>query len=233
MASSEPVARRAQKDLCPTITGYGMTEVGVGAALSFLDSPEDDRCLASGYPLPGYQFKVIDPETGETQPPDTLGELCVSGYALMQGYYKKPKETAEAIDAEGWFHTGDVATLRADECLRFFGRYKDLLKVGGENVDPIEVEGFLLGHPAVNKVQIVGVPDQRMNEVVCACVVLEDNVQLTMDDVNDFCRGKLASFKIPRHLMLMDDYPMTSSGKVQKYLLRQLAQEELELDKMK
>ena len=151
----------------------------------------------------------------------------------MQGYYKKPKETAEAIDAEGWFHTGDVATLRGDECLRFFGRYKDLLKVGGENVDPIEVEGFLLGHPAVNKVQIVGVPDQRMNEVVCACVVLEDNVQLTMDDVNDFCRGKLASFKIPRHLMLMDDYPMTSSGKVQKYLLRQVAQEELELDKMK
>ena len=98
-----------------------MTEVGVGAALSFLDSSEDDRCLASGYPLPGYVFKVIDPETGETQPPDTLGELCVRGYALMQGYYKKPKETGEAIDAEGWFHTGDVATLRADECLRFFG----------------------------------------------------------------------------------------------------------------
>ena len=231
MASSEPVARRAQRDLCPTITGYGMTEVGVGAALSFLDSPEDDRCLTSGYPLPGYEFKVIDPETGETQPPDTLGELCIRGYALMQGYYQKPEETADAIDAEGWFHTGDVATLRDDECLRFFGRYKDLLKVGGENVDPIEVEGFLLGHPAVNKVQIVGVPDQRLNEVVCACVVLEDNAQLTIDDVDNFCRGKLAGFKIPRHLMLMDDYPMTSSGKVQKYLLREMAQEELGLDK--
>ena len=233
MASSEPVARRAQRDLCPTITGYGMTEVGVGAALSFLDSSEDDRCLASGYPLPGYEMKVIDPETGETQPPDTLGELCVRGYALMQGYYQKPEETADAIDAEGWFHTGDVATLRDDECLRFFGRYKDLLKVGGENVDPIEVEGFLLGHPAVNKVQIVGVPDQRLNEVVCACVVLEDNVQLTIDDVDNFCRGKLAGFKIPRHLMLMDGYPMTSSGKVQKDLLREMAQEELRLDKMK
>jgi fatty-acyl-CoA synthase len=229
MASSEPAARLAQKALCPTITGWGMTEVGVGATLSFLDSPEDDRCLASGHPLPGYEFKVIDPETGATQPPDTLGELCVRGYGLMQGYYHKPEETAQAIDAEGWFHTGDVVTLRDDECMRFFGRYKDLLKVGGENVDPMEVEAFLLAHSAVNKVQVIGVPNQRLSEVPCACVVLEPGAELTLEGVDAFCRGKLGSFKIPRHLLLMDEYPMTSSGKVQKYLLREMAQEQLQL----
>ena len=229
MASSEPAARLAQKALCPTITGWGMTEVGVGATLSFLDSPEDDRCLASGHPLPGYEFKVIDPETGATQPPDTLGELCVRGYGLMQGYYHKSEETAQAIDAEGWFHTGDVATLRDDECMRFFGRYKDLLKVGGENVDPMEVEAFLLAHSAVNKVQVIGVPDQRLSEVPCACVVVEPGAELTLEGVDAFCRGKLGSFKIPRHLLLMDEYPMTSSGKVQKYLLREMAQEQLQL----
>jgi fatty-acyl-CoA synthase len=229
MASSEPVARRTQKALCPTITAWGMTEVGVGATRSFLDSPEDDRCLASGHPLPGYEFKVIDPETGATLPPDTPGELCVRGYALMQGYYQKPEETARAIDAEGWFHTGDVATIRDDERVRFYGRYKDMLKVGGENVDPMEVEAFLLGHPAVNRVQVIGVPDRRLSEVACACVVLEDGASLTLDEVDAYCRGRLAGFKIPRHLLLMEAYPMTSSGKVQKYLLRKIAQAQLQL----
>ena len=227
MASSEPIARRAQQELCPTITAWGMTEVGVGGTRSFLDSPEDDRCAASGHPLPGYEFKVIDPDTGETQPPDTLGELCVRGYALMQGYYKKPEETAQAVDADGWMHTGDVAVMRDDDRVRFFGRYKDMLKVGGENVDPMEVEAFLMDHPAVNRVQVIGVPDQRLSEVPCACVVTEPGQQVTLEEMDAFCRGKMASFKIPRHLMLMEDYPMTSSGKVQKYILRQMAQDRL------
>ena len=229
MASSEPVARRTQRMLCPTITAWGMTEVGVGGTRSFLDSPEDDRCQASGHPLPGYEFKVIDPETGETQPPDALGELCVRGYALMQGYYRKPEETAQAVDAGGWLHTGDVATIRDDDRVRFFGRYKDMLKVGGENVDPMEVEAFLMEHPAVNRVQVIGVPDPRLSEVACACVVTEPGQAVTLEDVDAYCRGKLAGFKIPRYLMLMDDYPMTSSGKVQKYLLREMAQEQLKL----
>ena len=229
MASSEPIARRAQAELSPTITAWGMTEVGVGGTRSFLDSSEDDRCAASGHPLPGYEFKVIDPDTGETQPPDTLGELCVRGYALMQGYYKKPDETAQAVDADGWMHTGDVAVMRDDDRVRFFGRYKDMLKVGGENVDPMEVEAFLMDHPAVNRVQVIGVPDQRLSEVPCACVVTEPGRQLTVEDVDAFCRGKMASFKIPRHLMLMDDYPMTSSGKVQKYILREMAQHRLNI----
>jgi len=229
MASSVPVARRAQELLCPTITGWGMTEVGVGVSMSFLDTQVEDRCAGSGYPLPGYEFKVIDPETGESLPAGTMGELCTRGYAIMQGYYKKPLETAETVDPEGWLHTGDVATIREDGCMRFFGRYKDILKVGGENVDPIEVEVFLIAHPAVEKVQVVGVPDTRLSEVPCACVVLEHGWQLSQDDLDQFCRGKLASFKIPRHLLLLADYPMTSSGKVQKFQLREMALESLQL----
>ena len=229
MASSEPVARRSQKLLCPTITGWGMTEVGVGASMSFLDTPEDDRCLGSGYPLPGHEFKVIDPATGESLQPGRMGELCVRGYQVMQGYYKKPEETAKAVDFEGWLHTGDVATIREDGYMRFLGRYKELLKVGGENVDPVEVEAFLLGHPAVSKVQVVGVPDQRLSEVACACVVSKDGYEVSADDLINFCRGKLASFKLPRYVLFMQEYPMTSSGKVQKFRLRELAAEALHL----
>ena len=229
MASSEPTARLTQEKLCPSLSAWGMTEVGVGATRTFLDAPEDDRCVESGHALPGYEFKVIDPETGDTLPPSTIGELCVRGYALMQGYYKRPEATAEAIDADGWLHTGDVATMRDDGSIRFMGRYKDMLKVGGENVDPTEVEAFLLEHPAVNKVQIIGVPDPRLTEVACACVVVEPGQAITDADLDAYCRGKMASFKIPRHLVVVDDYPMTSSGKVQKYLLRQMAAEQLGL----
>jgi len=142
----------------------------------------------------------------------------------MEGYYKKPKETADAVDQDGWLHTGDVATLRDDGYLRFFGRYKDMLKVGGENVDPIEVEAFLINHPSIKQVQIVGIPDPRLSEVPCACIILEEGCQLTQIDIDTFCRGKLASFKIPRSVLILTDYPMTSSGKVQKYLLRERAQ---------
>ena len=230
MASTEPIARRAQKLLFPTITGWGMTEVGVGALLSFLDTPEDDRCLGSGYPLPGHEFKVIDPSTGESLPPSRMGELCVRGYAVMKGYYNKPVETATAIDAQGWLHTGDVATIRDDGFVSFYGRYKELLKVGGENVDPVEMEAFLLGHPGVGKVQVVGVPDQRLSEVPCACVVPKDGHDVTADDLISFCLGKLASFKVPRHVLFMEEYPMTSSGKVQKFKLREIAIEAVQLN---
>ena len=174
MASSEAVARRTQAELCPTVTGWGMTEVGVGASLSFLDSPEDDRCTGSGFPLPGYDFKVVDSDTGWERPAGEMGELCVRSYATTPGYYKKPRETSEAIDSAGWLHTGDVAAIRDDGFIYFMGRYKELLKVGGENVDPVEVEALLLDHPGVKSVQVVGVADQRLSEVACACVVTAD-----------------------------------------------------------
>jgi fatty-acyl-CoA synthase len=229
MASSEPVARKAQRLLCPTVTGWGMTEVGVGALLSFLDSADDDRCAGSGWPLPGHEFKVIDPGTGQALPPGTMGELCTRGYAVMQGYYKKPEETAQAIDADGWLHTGDMAIIHEDGMVRFLGRYKEILKVGGENVDPAEVEAFLLQHPAVDQVKIVGVPDARLSEVGAACVVLNPDVDVAAPDLIEFCRGKLASFKLPRHVLFMKEFPVTSSGKVQKFRLRDMAMEALQL----
>jgi fatty-acyl-CoA synthase len=223
MASSEPAARRTQRLLCPTVTAWGMTEIGCGVTRSFLDSPEDDRCLASGCALPGYECKVIDQTTGLPVPSGTVGELYVRGYSLMQGYYKKPEETAAMIDAEGWLHTGDVVTMREDGTVRFFGRYKDLLKVGGENVDPIEVEGFLLRHPAIDHVQIIGVPDPHLSEVPCACIIPQPGAEVTQEALVAFCRGQLASFKIPRYTVILDAFPMTSSGKVQKFKLREIA----------
>ncbi len=222
MASSEPAARLTQRLLCPTVTAWGMTEIGCGVTRSFLDSPEEDRCLASGCALPGYTCKVIDPATGATVPWGTVGELCVRGYSLMQGYYKKPEETAAVMDAEGWLHTGDVVTMREDGTIRFLGRYKDLLKVGGENVDPIEVEGFLLRHPAIDQVQIIGVPDPRLSEVPCACILPTPGEDVTHDALVAFCRGQLASFKIPQYTVIMEGFPMTSSGKVQKFKLREM-----------
>jgi len=149
----------------------------------------------------------------------------------MQGYYKKPEETAAAIDAEGWLHSGDVGTMREDGVIRFLGRYKDLLKVGGENVDPAEVEEFLLGHPAVDQAQVVGVPDSRLSEVACACVVLKPGQTVSNEDLAAFCRGRLASFKIPQYTVVMDEFPMTASGKVQKFLLREMAVAEAGLSK--
>jgi fatty-acyl-CoA synthase len=222
MASSESIARRAQQLLCPTVSGWGMTEVGAGVALGFPEAPEEDRYLTSGHPLPGIEFKVVDPDSGVSVAFGALGELCVRGYSVTQGYYKKPDETRAAIDDQGWLHTGDVATMRADGAIRFLGRYKDLLKVGGENVDPAEVEGFLLGHPAVAQVQVVAAPDPRLSEVVCACVVCASGHALVNDDLAAFCRGKLASFKIPRYTLVLDVLPMTPSGKVQKFKLREM-----------
>jgi fatty-acyl-CoA synthase len=198
MASSEPVARQAQQILCKTLTGWGMTEVGVAALLSFLDSPEDDRCLGSGWPLPGHEFKVIDPATEQRLPPGAMGELCTRGYA-------------------------------EDGMVRFLGRYKDMLKVGGENVDPVEVEAFLLRHPAVTQVRVVGVPDKRLSEVGAACVIVNPGMPVTAAELLEFCRGQLASFKIPRHILFLKEFPMTSSGKVQKFRLRDVAMQELGL----
>ena len=139
----------------------------------------------------------------------------------MQGYYKKPEETAAVIDAEGWLHTGDVVTMREDGTMRFLGRYKDLLKVGGENVDPIEVEGFLLRHPAIDQVQIIGVPDPRLSEVPCACILPTPGAHVTHDALVAFCRGQSASFKSPQYTVILEGFPMTSSGKVQKFKLRE------------
>jgi fatty-acyl-CoA synthase len=224
MSSSIPIAREARREFGrPFVSGYGMSEIGAGAALSGLDSTEEQCVEASGYPAPGYELKVVDPATGREQPVGTAGEILVRSYMLMQGYYRKPEETAKAIDGDGWMHSGDMGVFRADGHLRFLGRYKDMLKVGGENVDPMEVEAYLMGHPAINLAAVVGLPDARLSEVAVAFVQLEPGHRLGDAAVIDACRGKIASYKIPRHVFFVDEFPMTASGKIQKVKLREEA----------
>jgi fatty-acyl-CoA synthase len=223
MASSIPVARRARAVFGPLVSGYGMSEFGVGVAIGSLDSTEEQSCEASGYPAPGYEIRVVDPETGRDRPVGTPGEILVRGYTLMRGYYDKPDATAAAIDAEGWMHTGDMGLLRADGHLRFVGRYKDMLKIGGENVDPMEVEAYLMSHPAIDVAAVVSYPDARLSEVGVAFVRCAPGARPTAADVLAHCRGRIASFKIPRHVVFVDEFPMTSSGKIQKVRLREEA----------
>ena len=225
MLSSEPIARRAQA-LMRTMTGYGMTEIGVGVTGSFLDTDEETRVTMSGWPLPGYEVKIIDPASGASLPAGQVGEICVRGYQVMQGYYKKPEETAQTVDPDGWLHTGDSGLLRADGCLRFLGRYKDLLKVGGENVDPTEVESLLLGRPAHQ-------PRRRRRHARPAPVGGAGGVRHPPSRRQPL-RGRRRrpsaaaaspASRCPRRVFFVDAFPMTGSGKIQKYLLRERAQQ--------
>ena len=221
MSSSFPVARAARQVFGPMCSGYGMSEFGVGVTFSFTTSTEEQCVEASGFPAPCYDIRIIDPETGADQPTGTPGEILVRGYTVMQGYYNKPEETAKTVDRDGFVHTGDMGILRADGHLRFMGRYKDMLKIGGENVDPMEVEAYLMTHPAINLAAVVAYPDPRLSEVGVAYVRLEPGTTLTEADALDYCRGKIASFKIPRHVFVIDDFPWTGSGKIQKVKLRE------------
>ena len=229
MHSATPICRRGARLLAPfkALSGYGMTEVWIGAALGALDDNETRRIESSGYPAPGYEMRIVDPDSGALLGPNLPGELQVRGYCLMQGYYNKPQETAACYTPDGWFRTGDTAYWRDDGYLRFLGRYKDMLKVGGENVDPMEVEGLLLELPGVHQVAVVGVADERLSEVPVAFVQPAAGHVLKADAVIDHCRGKLASFKLPRHVVFVDDFPMTASGKIRKTELRDQAQQNL------
>jgi fatty-acyl-CoA synthase len=223
MSSSVPIARKARRVLGRFLSGYGMSEFGVGAALSALDSTDEQCTEASGYPAPGYEIRVVDPQSGRDEPPEVPGEILVRSYMTMRGYYGKPAETAQALDRDGWVHTGDMGIIRADGHLRFMGRYKDMLKIGGENVDPMEVEAFLMSHAAINLAAVVSFPDPRLAEVAVAFVKREAGCAITDTEVLAHCRGRIASFKIPRHVIFVDDFPLTSSGKIQKVKLREEA----------
>jgi fatty-acyl-CoA synthase len=228
MSSSATIAHRAHKVLCPGLSSaFGMSEVGVGACISFPTSTVEQRCEASGFPSPGYEIKIVDPATGKEQPTGTPGEILIRGYMVMQGYYNKPEETAKAIDEDGWMHSGDMGVICQDGHLRFMGRFKEMLKTGGENVDPMEVEAYLLNHPSIHQVAIVGYPDERLSEVGVAFIKLRPGENLTQDDVIDYCKGRIATFKIPRHVIFVDDYPMTASGKIKKVKLKEMALEKI------
>jgi fatty-acyl-CoA synthase len=223
MSSSVPIAQKARRVLGRFLSGYGMSEFGVGAALSALDSTEEQCTEASGYPAPGYEIRIVEPQSGREEPPDVPGEILVRSYMTMRGYYGKPAETAQALDRDGWVHTGDMGFIRADGHLRFMGRYKDMLKIGGENVDPMEVEAFLMGLTGVNLAAVVSFPDARLSEVGVAFVKREPGHAPTDGDLLAQCKGRIAGFKIPRHVIFVDNFPMTSSGKIQKVKLREEA----------
>ena len=222
MYSATPVMRRGARVLAPfrSLSGHGMTEVWIGTTLCALDDDETHRCESSGFPGIGFEVRIVDVGTGEPCVVGQPGEMQVKGYTLMLGYYKKPEETAASYTVDGWFKTGDSAMWLDDGYLRFLGREKDMLKVGGENVDPMETEGLLLEHPAVYQVAVVGLPDAALSEVAVAYVQRKPGMGLEDSEVIGYCRGKVASFKIPRLVVFVDGFPMTESGKIKKAELR-------------
>ncbi|MDX2702607.1 AMP-binding protein [Streptomyces sp. PA03-6a] len=200
---------------------YGMTETSPVSTQTRRDDDLERRTGTVGRVLPHVEVKVVGPD-GVTVPRGTAGELCTRGYSVMLGYWDEPDKTAEAIDAGRWMHTGDLAVMREDGYLQIVGRIKDMIIRGGENVYPREIEEFLYAHPKIADVQVVGVPDERYGEEILACVILKDPAAaLTVEELGEFCRGRLAHYKVPRHLRLMDAFPMTVSGKVRKVELRE------------
>ncbi|MDH6123818.1 AMP-binding protein [Kitasatospora sp. GP82] len=225
------VMKRVQSDMhmAEVAIAYGMTET---SPVSTLTRREDDlahRTETVGRVVPHVEVKVADPVSGEPVPRGEPGELCTRGYSVMLGYWDEPERTAEAVDREGWMHTGDLATMREDGYLSVVGRIKDMIIRGGENVYPREIEEFLHTHPAIADVQVVGVPDGRYGEEIFAFVVLHDPAgRLCAEDVATYCHGRLAHYKTPRHVRVVEAFPMTVSGKVRKTELRELAAQDVQ-----
>ncbi|MFH9083995.1 AMP-binding protein [Streptomyces sp. NPDC017673] len=200
---------------------YGMTETSPVSLQTRIEDDLEHRTATVGRVLPHLEVKVVDPATGVTRPRGTAGELCTRGYSVMLGYWNEPEKTAEAIDAGRWMHTGDLAVMREDGYVEIVGRIKDMIIRGGENIYPREIEEFLYAHPKIRDVQVVGVPHERYGEEVLACVIPSDPADpLTLEELRDFCAGRLAHYKIPSRLQLLDAFPMTVSGKVRKVELR-------------
>jgi fatty-acyl-CoA synthase len=209
---------------------YGMTEM---SGVSFQSEPDDNvelRCQTVGSMLPHMECKIADPATGAIVPRGMPGEVCMRGYMVMRQYWNDPDATRAAIDDAGWMHTGDVGILRDDGYAQIVGRVKDMIIRGGENIFPREIEEFLYTHPAVSQVSVIGIPDRRYGEGVCACISLKAGAPVvTDDDIREFCRGQIATYKIPQVIRFVTTFPMTASGKIQKYRLREIAIDELGL----
>ncbi|MBW5466722.1 AMP-binding protein [Brevibacillus formosus] len=202
---------------------YGQTEASPVITQTVPEDSLERKVSTVGRLHAEVEAKIIDPATGNILPPGVQGELCTRGYLVMKGYYNMPEETVKAIDHEGWLHTGDLATVDEEGYYRITGRLKDMIIRGGENIYPREVEEFLYTHPKVLDVQIVGVPDAKYGEQVLACIRVKPNETLSEDEVRDYCEGKIAHYKIPRYIQFVDEYPMTASGKIQKFKLREQA----------
>jgi len=210
---------------------YGMTET---SPVSFQSLPDDDlerRVATVGAIHPHVEAKVVDPGTGRTLPRGEPGELCTRGYLVMLGYWNDPNATREAVDRARWMHTGDLAVMREDAYVNIVGRIKDMIIRGGENVYPREIEEFLFTHPAVADVQVIGVPDEKYGEEVCAWVRLKEGAEVSGEDLRVYCHGRIATYKIPRYVLVVDEFPMTVTGKIQKFRMRQISIRELGLER--
>ena len=218
-----------QMNMSEVTIAYGMTETSPVSTQTSADDPLEKRVTTVGRVHPHVEIRIVDPETGRTVPRGTSGEFLTRGYSVMLGYWNDPERTAEAIDADGWMHTGDLAVMDDEGYVNIVGRIKDMIIRGGENVYPREIEEFLYTHPDIVEVQVIGVPDTRYGEQVMAWVQLRDGATTSTDDIKAFCRGAIAHYKVPHYVKFTDAFPMTITGKIQKFKMREQSIEELGL----
>jgi fatty-acyl-CoA synthase len=204
---------------------YGMTECTGVTTLSRKGDPPEILSQTVGKLLPGVETKVIDPESSETLKKGKEGELLVRGHLVLKEYYKVVEETKKAIDNDGWFHTGDLLRERDDGYFEFVGRIKDMIKSGGENVSVAEVENCICSHPSVLQCEVAGIPDPKYDEVGMAFIMIKEGEKCSVDEIIEFCKKRLANFKIPKYVEFVNEYPVTATGKVQKFKLKELAKQ--------
>ena len=208
---------------------YGQTELAPGVTMSTVDDPLERRVSTVGRAMPHTELKIIDPKTGKIVPRGERGEICARGYMVMKCYYNNPSATHSTIDANRWSHTGDLGVMDEEGYIRIVGRLKEMVIRGGENIYPREIEEFLHHHPAIADVYIIGVPDIKYGEELMAWVKVENGNTVTEEDIRQFCKGRIAHYKVPKYFKFVDSFPMTISGKIQKFKMRQMAVEELGL----
>ena len=210
---------------------YGQTEASPGCTMSSTDDPIEVRVGTVGRPMPEIECKIVNPETGEECPDEVTGEFIARGYNIMKGYYKMPKATAAAIDADGWLHTGDLACRTKEGNFRITGRLKDMIIRGGENIYPKEIEEFIYTHPKVEDVQVIGVPDEQYGEEIMACVILKQGETMTVEEMKEYVNAHMARHKVPKYIDFVDSFPMNVAGKILKYKMREDAIKKLGLEK--
>jgi fatty-acyl-CoA synthase len=213
----------SKMNMSEIIIVYGLTESSPGMTATRTSDPPQIRSTTIGKEYPGVEVKVADPETGKEVAPEIQGELCCRGYNVMKGYYKNPEATAKAIDSDGWLHSGDLGVMDEQGYFKVTGRIKDMIIRGGENVYPREIENFLYTMPSIQAVEVAGVASKKYGEEVGAFIIKRSGYEITEEDVMDFCRGKIARYKIPKYIFFVNEYPMTASGKIQKYKLREMS----------
>ena len=225
------VMKRVMRDMhmSEVTIAYGMTETSPVSCQSSSTTPMEKRVSTVGLVQPHLQVKVIDTLTGQTVAPGVSGELCTRGYSVMHGYWEDPSRTNEAIDAEKWMHTGDLATMDTEGYVNIVGRIKDMVIRGGENIYPREIEEFLYRHPLIQDVQVVGIPDQKYGEELCAWIIAKPGQALSEEDVKAFCKGQIAHYKVPRYIRFVSEFPMTVTGKIQKFKIRDDMKQQLGL----